>query len=327
MTLEAQYPAIEPYNTDYIQVSSIHRVYYEEVGNPNGKPILFIHGGPGGKIMPKSRQYFDPDFYRIILFDQRGTGKSQPKCCLEENTTWHLVEDIEKIRKHLGIEKWAIFGGSWGSTLGLTYAISHPETVLAIILRGVFLTRPKEIQWLYQHGASMLRPIQWAKFCEPIPDNEQHQILHAYYKRLISNSSEDEKFALAKVWNQWETDNAYLYPPEKKKDLPEKTEEEIYQENLSALSLALIETHYFVNNSFYETDNWILENIGNIQHIPCYIVQGQYDTVCPAISAWELKKQYPIAELTIIQDGGHAGSIGNMAVELVRITNHIKSFY
>ena len=327
MTLETQYPAIEPYNTGFLQVSATHKLYYEEVGCPNGKPILFIHGGPGGRIVPKSRQYFDPEFYRIILFDQRGTGKSQPTCNLEENTTWHLVEDIEKLRKHLGIDEWAIFGGSWGSTLGLTYAISHPDAVLAIILRGVFLSRKKELVWLYQHGASMLRPIQWEKFISPIPENEHGQILHAYHKRLVSNISEEEKFALAKVWNQWETDNAYIFPQEKKTDVPEKTDEAIYRENLAALSIALIETHYFVNNSFFENDDWILKNLVNIHHIPCYIVQGQYDTICPAVSAWELKERYPLAELTIVQDGGHAGSIGNMAVELVHLTNHIKSLY
>jgi proline iminopeptidase len=327
MTNEALYPAIEPYKTGYLQVSPVHQIYYEEVGNPHGKPILFIHGGPGGKIMPKSRRYFDPAFYRVILFDQRGTGNSQPICCLEENTTWHLVDDIEKLRIHLNIAKWAIFGGSWGSTLGLTYAIMHPNAVLAIILRGVFLSRQKELTWLYQHGASMLRPREWEAFQKPIPETERDDMLHAYHRRLTSNMPEKEKFKLAKVWNQWETDNAYLFPPEQKTNIPPKTEEQIYQDNLAALSLALIETHYFINHSFYENDDWILNNIVNIHHIPCYIAQGQYDTVCPAISAWELQKYYPLAQITFVQDGGHAGSIGNMAVELVRFTNLTKSHY
>jgi proline iminopeptidase len=327
MVDETQYPPIEPYKTGYIQVSAIHTLYYEQVGNPKGKPILFLHGGPGGKIMPKSRQYFDPEFFRIVLFDQRGTGNSTPKCCLEENTTWNLVDDIEKIRKHLQIDQWAIFGGSWGSTLALTYAITHPEQVLAIILRGVFLSRKIELEWLYQLGASMLRPIQWEQFVRPIPENERHEVLHAYHRRLISDISEEEKFQLAKIWNQWETDNSYLFKPEKKTDQPEKTDEEKYQDYLSELALALIETHYFINHSFYENDEWILNHLVNIHHIPCYIVQGQYDTVCPAVSAWDVKKHYPAVELTIVQDGGHAGSIGNMASELVRCTNQIKNLY
>ncbi|MBI9049246.1 MAG: prolyl aminopeptidase [Anaerolineaceae bacterium] len=327
MTQESMFPEIEPYRTDLLEVSAQHQIYYEEVGNPHGKPILFLHGGPGGSVVAKSRRYFDPDFYRVILFDQRGTGKSQPKLSLHDNTTWHLIEDIEKLRRHLGISQWSLFGGSWGSTLALAYATNHPNRVISIILRGVFLGRQIELDWLYQHGASMIRPQAWQAFVEPIPATERFDMVQAYYSRLTSTMSEEEKFTLAKKWNHWETANAYLIPPEIKEPAKELSEEEKYAKKQSELALALIETHYFVNHSFFENDEFILNHLAKIHHIPCFIAQGQYDTVCPLQTAWDVKNHYPTAELNIIPDGGHVGSTGNMAIELVRITNHGKTLY
>jgi proline iminopeptidase len=317
------YPDIEPYQCGSLPVSDLHNLYYEEAGNPNGKPIVFLHGGPGGCIRPKSRTYFDPQYYHIILFDQRGVGKSTPKMCLDENTTWHLIDDIEKLREYLNIDKWLVFGGSWGSTLALTYAIQFPQQVCGLILRGIFLGRKKEMDWLYQHGASMIHPKEWHDFLAPIPLDERGDILHAYYRRLITGT-EAERISIAKTWNTWEDINANLLPqPKEVQDelSPDKTRHEA---DLDALAIALIETHYFVNHCFFGDENYILNRLDRLDSIPCMIVQGQYDTVCPPVTAWEVKQRYPRAELTIVPDGSHAGSVGSMAVELVRATEKFK---
>ncbi len=309
------YPEIEPFKTGTLQVSDRHKIYFEQCGNPDGKPVLFLHGGPGGGINSDHRRYFDPQFYRIILLDQRGCGKSIPFAELIDNTTWDLVADIEKLRKHLGIEKWHVFGGSWGSTLALTYAITHPGPVTALILRGIFLCRPSEIQWFYQEGASQLFPDLWEEYLKPIPAEERGNMVKAYYKRL---TSPDEKVRLkaARAWSKWEGGTSYL--------LPKESAVEEFNEAEKALPFARIECHYFINNAFFPTNNYILENIHKIRHIPGVIVQGRYDVVCPARSAWELHKAWPETQLTIVPDAGHAASEPGIRSALVEATDHMK---
>lgn len=293
------YPSIAPYKTDHLKVSDIHSLYFEEVGNPLGTPVVFLHGGPGGGISPDHRRFFDPNHYRIILFDQRGCGQSTPHAELRENTTWDLVSDIEKIRAHLGIEKWIVFGGSWGSTLALAYAITHGERVKALCLRGIFLCRPSEIRWFYQEGASHIFPDFWQTYRDFISASERGDFVKAYYKRLTSS---DEKLRLdaAKVWSKWESATSYLFV--KKEAIDE------FEDPHKALAFARIECHYFINNSFFETENFLLENASKLKDIPGVIVQGRYDVVCPAKSAWELHQAWPESQLQIIADAGHSAS-------------------
>ncbi|HRO68017.1 MAG TPA: prolyl aminopeptidase [Pseudobdellovibrionaceae bacterium] len=288
----------------------------EEVGNPKGQPVVFLHGGPGGGISPDHRRYFDPDHYRIILFDQRGAGQSTPIADLTDNTTWDLVSDIEKIREHFGISKWHVFGGSWGSTLALSYAIKHPERVSALLLRGIFLCRPSEIEWFYQEGASHIFPDVWEKYEAVIPPDERKDFVSAYYKRL---TSEDRAVRLqaAKAWSQWEAATSRLYYDSK---AVEEFEDPDY-----ALSFARIECHYFMNNAFFETNNWLLENVHRIRKIPGWIVQGRYDVVCPARSAWDLHKAWPEAKFTIIADAGHAASEPGIRSALIEATEAAKT--
>lgn len=293
------YPEIEVTQSGMLKVSDLHTLYWEECGNPKGKPIVFLHGGPGGGIDPTYRRFFDPKAYRIILFDQRGSGKSTPCAELRENTTWDLVSDIEKIREMLNIEKWVVFGGSWGSTLALTYAITHPERVLSLILRGIFLCRPSEIKWFYQEGASQIFPDIWEEYLKPIAENERHDLVAAYYKRLTS-PDEKIRLAAAKAWSKWEAATSRLIVDPKAIDEFDDPE--------YALSFARIECHYFTNNAFFNTNNWILENVGKIRHLPAVIIQGRYDVVCPAKSAWELHRAWPEADFHIIPDAGHSMS-------------------
>jgi proline iminopeptidase len=309
------FPAIEPYNKGFLKVSEIHNLYYEECGNPNGKPVVFLHGGPGGGVAPDHRRFFDPKEYRIILFDQRGSGQSTPCAELRENTTWDLVKDIETFREHFKISKWVVFGGSWGSTLALAYAITHPDKVKALVLRGIFLCRPSEIKWFYQEGASQIFPDVWDEYLKPIPTNERHDMVSAYYKRL---THEDSKIRLeaAKAWSKWEAATSRLY-------IDVNAIEE-FDEPEYALSFARIECHYFTNNAFFKTNNWILENVDKIRHIPGVIVQGRYDVVCPATSAWELHKAWPEAKLEIIADSGHAASEPGTRSALIKATNSFK---
>lgn len=291
------YPELEPYKTEHLKVSPLHEIYLEQSGNPEGVPVIFLHGGPGGGTSAKQRRFFDPSHYRIILIDQRGAGKSKPFAELEENSTWDLVHDIEMVRKHLGIRKWLVFGGSWGSTLALAYAITHPQKVLALALRGIFLCRPKEIRWFYQEGASFIFPEAWEKFVEPIPESERADLVGAYHKRLTGND-EAEKIRCAQAWSKWEATTMKLHPEESaiaEFDDPQK-----------ALPFARIECHYFMNNAFFETDNFLLENIGKIREIPAVIVQGRYDIICPPISAWDLHRAWPEAHLKIVPDAGHS---------------------
>lgn len=310
--LRQLYPAIEPNKSGYLSVGDGHEVYWEESGNPEGKPVLFIHGGPGLGTFAYNRSFFNPDKYRIILFDQRGCGKSRPFSSLEYNTTWDLVSDIEKLRKFLSIDRWIVFGGSWGSTLGLSYAISHPGKVEGLILRGIFLCRPKEIQWYYQSGANYIYPDVWEKYIEPIPLEEQNDFVSAFYRRLTSENPEVRSLA-AKAWSGWEGATSKL-----------RFDPELYAsftEDDSADSIARIECHYFMNNVFFPTDNWIIENIQKIRHIPCVIVQGRYDVPCPMMSAWELHKAFPEARFEVITDAGHASTEPGILDALIRATD------
>ncbi|WP_374031315.1 prolyl aminopeptidase [Bdellovibrio bacteriovorus] len=309
------YPALEPFNKGMLKVSDIHTLYWEECGNPQGKPVVFLHGGPGGGVHPDHRRFFDPKAYRIILFDQRGSGQSLPCAELRENSTWDLVKDTETIREMLKIDKWVVFGGSWGSTLALAYAITHPERVKALVLRGIFLCRPSEIQWFYQEGASHIFPDVWDEYLKPIPENERHDLVAAYYKRLTHENAE-VRLEAAKAWSKWEAATSRLIVDPKAVDEFDDPE--------YALSFARIECHYFTNNAFFKTNNWLLENVDKIRHIPGAIVQGRYDVVCPAKSAWELHKAWPEAKFTIIPDSGHAAAEPGTRSALIEATDSFR---
>jgi proline iminopeptidase len=309
------YPAIRPYRTGYLRVSDVHELYYEESGNPKGLPAVFLHGGPGGGTDGKMRRFFDPKRYRIVLFDQRGCGKSRPPSSLEDNTTWHLVEDIEKLREHLGIAQWLVFGGSWGSTLALAYAQKHPQTVSALVLRGIFLLRRWELEFFYQHprGTAALFPDLWERYIEPIPEEERGDMMQAYYKRLTSS---DPKVltAAAKAWSIWEGSTSYL---RFKPSYIAKFEEDQY-----AAAFARIECHYFVNAGFMR-DGQLIEKqeIDRIRDIPAVIVQGRYDVVCPMRSAWDLHRVWPEAELQVVGDAGHSAFEPGITHQLVSATD------
>jgi proline iminopeptidase len=305
------YPPIEPRRTGWLDVGDGHELYWEESGNPDGKPVVFLHGGPGGGCTPKMRQFFDPQAYRIVLFDQRGAGKSRPHAGLEANTTWHLVEDIEKLRRELGIERWLVFGGSWGSTLALAYAETHPDRVTELVLRGIFLLRKQEIDWFYQHGASLLFPDLWRGFLEPIPESERHDMLRAYHRRLTSDDPRT-RLRAAKAWSVWEGSTSTL--------LPSAEVRKTFEEDRMALAMARIECHYFVNGGFME-EGQLLRNVDRIRHIPGVIVQGRYDVVCPAVSAYELSLAWPEASLRIVPDAGHAAFEPGNVHELVSATD------
>ena len=306
------YPPIEPYRQSTLSVSSIHTLYYEEAGNPNGQPVVFLHGGPGGGIVPIYRQFFDPGRWRIILFDQRGCGKSTPHAELAENTTWDLVADIEKIRLHLKIDTWTVFGGSWGSTLALAYAQTHPNRCNGLILRGIFMLRPKEIQWFYQSGASYIFPDAWESYLAPIPAAERENLVAAYYQQLTSEDPKTRQTA-AKAWSIWEASTSKLVPDT---DLMER-----FGEGSFADAFARIECHYFTNGGFFEQPDQLLNNVEKIRHIPAVIVQGRYDIVCPMTSAWELHRAWPEAELIVIKEAGHSATEPGITAALVNATN------
>jgi proline iminopeptidase len=295
--MKTLYDPIEPYKQGMLKVSEIHDVYYEQCGNPNGQAVVFLHGGPGAGLTADYRRFFDPEAYRIVLFDQRGAGKSTPHASLEENTTWHLVSDIERLRHHLGIEKWMVFGGSWGSTLALAYAQTHPQCVSALVLRGIFLCRQKEIDWFYQEGASAIFPDVWEQYENIIPESERGNMLEAYHRRLTSKD-ESVRLEAARAWSTWEGSALKLIPDQNLID--------DFSKPHLALSLARIEAHYFMNNAFFETGNYLLENVAKIRHIPAVIVQGRYDVVCPMMSAWSLHRAWPEAEFIVIGDAGHS---------------------
>ena len=291
------FPNIEPFNTFYLPVSDLHTIYVEESGNKNGKPVIFLHGGPGGGVDPKYRRYFNPDKWRIIMFDQRGCGKSNPFAELKENTTWDLVDDIEKIRKHLSIDRWVVYGGSWGSTLSLAYSQTYPDSCKALILRGIFLVRKKEIHWFYQEGASKIFPDDWQSFIAPIPIEKRDNLLEAYYNLLIGKDS-SKKIEAAKAWSTWEGSTVRLIQD---KDFIGDFSDEKFAE-----AFARIESHYFMNNAWFNSDNHLIENVDKIRHIPAVIIHGRYDVICPVENAWELHQAWPESELHIIPDAGHS---------------------
>jgi proline iminopeptidase len=291
------YPEIEPYRTGRLRVSGVHDLHFEECGNPAGKPVVFLHGGPGGGCEAKVRRFFHPEKYRIVLFDQRGCGKSTPYASLEANTTWDLVSDIEKLREHLGIARWQVFGGSWGSTLALAYAQKHPDRVTELVLRGIFLLRKKEIDWFYQEGASILFPDAWEPYLAHIPEAERGDLVDAYHRRLTSGDPA-VRLAAAKIWSGWEGATSKL--------LPDAAFTGHYEEDEFAVAFARIEVHYFANRGFFEVDDQLLRDAVKIRHIPGVIVQGRYDVVCPMFSAWALHRAWPEADFVVSPDAGHS---------------------
>ncbi|MBI3773692.1 MAG: prolyl aminopeptidase [Gammaproteobacteria bacterium] len=307
------FPETVPYATHHFDVEAPHRLYVEECGNPKGLPVVFLHGGPGAGCEEYHRRFFDTERYRIVLFDQRGCGRSGPHAELKNNTTQALVADIELIRERLGIDKWVIFGGSWGSTLALVYAETYPERVLGLVLRGIFLCRPQEIHWFYQEGASRIFPDYWEDYLKPIPENERGDLLHAFYRRLTSDN-EIERMSAAKAWSIWEGRCATLRPSRAVRDH--------FGEPFTAMSLARIECHYFVNDSFLKP-NQILNDAYRLKGIPGVIVHGRYDVVCPVENAWDLHKAWPDADLKIIGDAGHSATEPGIIDALVQATNEM----
>jgi proline iminopeptidase len=304
------FPDILPYATHRLAVDAPHELHVEECGNPKGLAVLFVHGGPGSGCEPYHRRFFDPEVFRIILFDQRGAGRSTPHAGLENNTTQHLVADMEQIRAFLGIERWMLFGGSWGSTLSLVYAETHPQRVSALVLRGIFLCRPWEIRWFYQDGASHVFPDHWEDFVAPIPESERGDLLTAHYKRLTGDD-EVARMACAKAWSVWEGRTATL--------LPNKSVVDHFSSPHTALSLARIEAHYFAHNSFLQPDQ-ILHDVWELKSIPGVIVHGRYDMCCPVQNAWELHRAWPAARLEIIAASGHSASEPDTVHALVSAT-------
>lgn len=310
--MRTKYPPIEINRSGLLKVPG-HELYWEECGNPKGVPVIFLHGGPGSGTEASHRCYFNPNLYRIILLDQRGCGKSRPHSSLQDNTTWHLVDDIEKLREHLQISKWVVFGGSWGSTLSLAYAETYPSRVLALILRGIFLGRPKELRWFYQFGAHHIFPDEWEKYIEEIEESERGDLINAYYRRLTSEDPIIRKRAASR-WSSWEGAALKLIFD------PNLFSQFVQDEHADAL--ARVECHYFVNHCFFKTDNWLIENANKIQDIPGVIVQGRYDIVCPMESAWELHKVWQKGQLEIIKDAGHAASEPGITDALIRATDY-----
>lgn len=306
------YPKIEAAKTGMLPVSDGHEIYYEECGNPKGKPAVYVHGGPGSGSSPGQRRVFDPQKYRIILFDQRGCGKSTPTASLENNTTWDLVEDMERLRVHLGIDNWQICGGSWGSTLALAYSQTHAERVTEVVLRGIFTLRKHELDWYYQGGAANLFPDEWEKFVAPIDVSERGDMISAYYRQLTSNDVSIQQTA-ARAWSMWEGSTINLL------QRPEQIEH--FGSESFAVAFARIECHYFVNKGFFQTDGWLIENVNKIRHLPVTIIQGRYDVCTPMTTAWDLHQALPEADFHVVADAGHAFDEPGIADQLVRATD------
>ncbi|MCW2864686.1 MAG: proline iminopeptidase [Actinoallomurus sp.] len=299
--MKTLYPPIEPYDSGFLDAGHGDRVYWEVCGNPAGKPVVMIHGGPGGGCSPGHRRQFDPEAYRIVLFDQRNCGRSlppasDPSVSLEHNTTWNLVADIELLREHLGIDRWQVFGGSWGSALALAYAETHPDRVTELVLRGIFTLRPFELYWYYQEGASLLFPDLWEKYVEPIPEDERDDLITAFHSRL-NDPDPSTRLPAAKAWSVWEGSTITLVPS------PDVIEE--HSDDDYAVTFARIENHYFVNEGFFE-ENQLIRAVDKIRHIPCVIVQGRYDLATPAATAWDIHRAWPEAEFHLVDDAGHA---------------------
>jgi len=306
------YAPIETRHAGYLRVSDLHEIYWEESGNPNGLPVIGLHGGPGGGSSPEMRRFFDPRIYRIILMDQRGCGKSTPHSELRENDTWTLVSDIEAVREHLGIEKWVVFGGSWGSTLALTYAVKHTERTFGLILRGIFLLTEAEIQWFYQTGASRLFPDAYDRYIAPIPEEERGDLLHAFHRRLTGDDYA-ARIEAAKAWACWEGETITIQGPTSR---PKRFEEDDFAD-----AFARIECHFFVNKGFFPEDGWLLKQAADkLQDMPGYIVHGRYDVVTPLSTAWALKKVWPAAQLDIVPGAGHSSLEPGIVDKLLRAT-------
>ena len=308
------YPALKPFNSGFLRVSPLHEIYYEESGNPKGKPVVFLHGGPGGGTDPKMRRFFNPKRYRIVLFDQRGCGRSRPSASLVDNTTWHLVSDIEAIREHLKIDRWQVFGGSWGSTLALAYSQKHPERVTELVLRGIFLVRRWELEWFYQDpgGAAALFPDLWEHYLAPLSAEEQQDCIRSYYKRLTSENP-DTLLEAARAWSIWESALSYM---RLNKDYVKRAGDADF-----AAAFARIECHYFINGAFLERESQLLDDVHKIRNIPATIVQGRFDVVCPMRSCWDLHKAWPEADLRIVPDAGHSAFEAGISRELVMATD------
>lgn len=294
--MKSLYPHLEPFEVSFLEIDD-HKIYYEVSGNPNGKPAIFVHGGPGGGGSTEVRRFFNPELYKIIVFDQRGCGRSKPHASLKDNTTWHLVSDMEKIREELGIEQWLVFGGSWGSTLSLAYAQAHPARVSELVLRGIFMLRKKELDWFYQEGASKIFPEPWQEFLEPIANDKRDNLMDAY-RELFYGDDQEKKLEAAVAWSKWEAATSSL--------LISKSRVDEFQDPEFALAFAMIENHYFVNKGFFKDENQLIENLEVIRHIPAVIVQGRYDVVCPMESAWELASAWPEARFIITPNSGHS---------------------
>ena len=308
------FPPLEPYDSFRLKVSGLHEIHVEQAGNPKGKPVVFFHGGPGAGISPIHRRFFDPSAWRVILFDQRGSGRSTPLGEVRANSTWDLVADTEKIRERLGIEKWLVFGGSWGSTLGLAYAETHPERCTGLILRGIFLSRKSEVLWTFGGGAQRIFPDGWSEFLSILDEGEKADVLAAYHRRLTSDDPAVRRQA-ALAWNRWEELASYLVA-----QLPLVAEEDVPAE----IALARIEAHYFVNGAFLASDDQLLRDVEKVRHLPAVIVQGRYDMVCPAVSAWDLHAAWPGSRLTIVPASGHSADEPGIVSALVDATEEFK---
>ena len=303
---------IEPYASGYLEAGQ-HKIYYEECGNPDGKPAIFLHGGPGGGGSTKVRGFFNPELFRIVIFDQRGCGRSKPHACLENNTTWDLVDDIESLKEKLGIKRWLVFGGSWGSTLSLAYAQTYPDSVSELVLRGIFMLRDKELKWFYQDGASRIFPEAWEGFLKPIKKEDRNDLMGAYYK-IFMGDDDKKKMEAAVAWSKWEGSVSTL------SHKPEMISS--YSDSKFALAFALIENHYFVNKGFLDKEDQLISSssIDQIRHIPAKIIQGRYDIVCPVETAWELSKNWPEAELIVAPSSGHSAFEKEITHELIKAT-------
>ncbi len=312
VTRRKLYPHTEPRRVGRLKVSNIHEMYWEDTGPTNGIAVLGLHGGPGGGASPEMRRFFDPRKYRMVLFDQRGCGRSTPHSSLEDNTTWHLIEDIEKLRVHLGIEKWLVFGGSWGSTLALAYAETHPERVSGLLLRGIFLLTEAEIRWFYQEGASRIFPDAYDRYIAPIPESERGDLLNAFHRRLMSDDKE-ARLEAARAWACWEGETLSIRGPSVR---PPRFDDEGFVD-----AFARIECHYFHNGGFFEKDGWLLDQAHVLKNIPGVIVHGRYDVVTPLSSAWALHKAWPKSRLEIIPDAGHSSLEPGIVNALINATD------
>ncbi|PYG26594.1 prolyl aminopeptidase [Pelagimonas varians] len=306
------YPPIDPFDQRMMDVGDGHNIYVEQSGNPEGVPVIVLHGGPGGGCSPAMRRYFDPSVYRVVLFDQRGCGKSRPHASVDHNTTWHLVADIERIRAALDIEEFIVFGGSWGATLALIYAISHPTSVSHLVLRGVFLSTRTELDWFYGGGAGQFWPEPWARFRDLIPESERGDMISAYHKRLFSGDIHQE-IRYGKAWSVWENALASVFSNGQGGEPPGEY----------ARAFARLENHYFVNRGFLEEDGWILNNVDRIKHIQGVIIQGRYDMICPPQRAWELAQAWSEVDLRMVRNAGHALSEPGISAELVAAMDRI----